>query len=110
MRQALKAFILGDVVVVLLPVLVAIIAFGVAWAGRVPISLALVPAAVVAFAVFALRSLLRGRLLASEVVVGMWLLAFIILALIRAPGLFVLVLAAIGMGAVVFMWIRRFEF
>jgi len=110
MRQALKAFILGDVVVVLLPVLVAIIALGVASVGRVPITLALVPAAVVAFALFALRSLLRGRLLASEVVVGIWLLAFIILALMRAPGLFVLVLGLSGMGAVVFMWIRRFEF
>jgi hypothetical protein len=110
MRQALKAFILGDVVVVLLPVLVAIIAFGVAWIGRVPITLALVPAAVVAFALFALRSLLRGKLLASEVVVGIWLLTFIILALMRAPGRFVLVLGLMGMGAVVFMWIRRFEF
>lgn len=110
MRRAIRGFILRDVVVVFLPILVAIIAFAVAWVGRVPISLALVPAALVAFAVLTLRSLARGRLLATEGVVGTWLLAFIALVLIRAPGLFVLVLACIGMGVVVFMWIRRFEF
>lgn len=100
----------GDYVVVLLPVVVAVIAIGGAWLGHVRISSALVPAAVVAVVVFVVRSLLRGRLLASEVVVDLWLLAFVALLLAHAPGFFVLVLALVGIAAVAFMWIRRFEF